>query len=412
MPIMTEQRPAVTAGIDTHRDVNVVATIDSTTGRRLEIAEFGTDPAGLGRLEQWLTAQGAVDAVGIEGTGAYGAGIARHLTAAGLRIIEVDRPDRRVRRQKGKSDPVDAEAAARAVLAETATGTPKTRDGLVEAIRPLVLVHRSAVKDRTRAINQFKSLLVTAPAAFRATMDLLDRTGQLERARGFRTIAGQEPVLDQLRWSLRELARRVHALNEQIAEVTQRLTPLVVQAAPALLGEVGFGVVTVAQLLITFGDNPDRIRNEAAFARICGVAPIPASSGTTTRHRLDRGGDRNANAALHRAALVRLSCDPATQAFMAKVTADERKTERDGMRKLKRYLARRVHRLITKPPTDLPPTGPQLRQLRIDAGLTLTAVARHLGWWPARVSSLELQQRFNTDHAHQIHQAILALDRA
>lgn len=412
MPIMTEDRPVVTAGIDTHRDVHVAATIDSTTGRRLDIAEFSTDSTGLGQLEQWLTAQGAVDAIGIEGTGAYGAGVARHLAAAGLRIVEVDRPDRRTRRQQGKSDPIDAEAAARAVLAQTATGTPKARDGLVEAIRPLVLVHRSAVKDRTRAINQFKSLVVTSPVAFRAEMDTLGRDQQLERARRFRTIQGQDQVLAHLRWSLRELARRIHALDAQIAEVTDRLTPLVVQAAPALLGEVGFGVVTVAQLLVTFGDNPDRIHSEAAFARICGVAPIPASSGTTTRHRLDRGGDRNANAALHRAALVRLSYDPKTQAFMAKITADERKTERDGMRKLKRYLARRVHRLITKPPADLPPSGPQLRQLRTDAGLTLTAVARHLGWWPTRVSSLELQRRFNTDHARQIHHAILALDRA
>ena len=157
MPIMTEERPAVTAGIDTHRDVHVAATIDSTTGRRLDVAEFSTGPTGVARLEQWLTAQGAVDAVGIEGTGAYGAGVARHLAAAGLRVVEVDRPDRKTRRLQGKSDPIDAEAAARAVLAETATGTPKARDGLVEAIRPLVVVHRSAVKDRTRAINRFTS---------------------------------------------------------------------------------------------------------------------------------------------------------------------------------------------------------------------------------------------------------------
>ena len=410
MPIMTQELPAVTAGIDTHRDVHVAATIASATGQRLQVASFPTDPDGICRLEQWLTQQGRIDAVGIEGTGAYGSGVARHLAAAGHRIIEVDRPDRQTRRRHGKSDPVDAEAAARAVLAGKATGTPKARDGLVEAIRPLVIVHRSAVKDRTRALNQFQALVVTAPAAFRATMDELTLDDQLDRARHFRTITGQDPVLAQLRWSLRELARRLHGLDAQIDEIQQRLTPLVLDVAPGLVGMVGIGVHIAAQLLVTIGDNPERIRNEAAFARICGVAPIPASSGNTTRHRLDRGGDRHANAALHQAVLVRLSCHAETQAYAAKVTADERHTRRDAIRKLKRYLARRVFRMVTEPPHDLPPTGPRLRELRTGAGLAIREVARHLGWWPSKVSKIERQVLFNTDQARAIDQAIKALD--
>lgn len=410
MPIMTEERPAVTAGIDTHRDVNVAATLCSDTGRMLKVASFGTDSAGLTSLEAWLVDQGRVDAVGIEGTGAYGAGIARRLTTAGLRVVEVDRPDRKTRRLQGKTDPVDAEAAARAVLAGAATGTPKSRDGLVEAIRPLVVVHRSAVKDRTRATNQFKALLVTAPELLRASFDQFDHAGQLERARNLRHVEGQDPVLAEVRWTLRQLARRIESLDVEVGDITQRLTPLVAEAAPALLGMLGIGVSVAAQLLVTVGDNPDRIRSEAAFARICGVAPKPASSGQTIKHRLDRGGDRHANAALHQAVLVRLSCDPETKAYIAKVTAQPGKTTRDAIRKLKRALARRVYRTLVSPPTDLPPSGPELRRLRAEAGLSMTAVAEHLGWWPSKVSRIERQALFNTDHARAIHQAVLALD--
>lgn len=412
MTIMTEDRLAVTAGIDTHRDVHVAATICSATGRRLDVESFASSPDGIERLEAWLTGQGCVDAVGVEGTGAYGAGIARHLAAAGLRVVEVDRPDRRTRRRKGKSDPVDAEAAARAVLAGTATGMPKPRTGLVEAMRPLVIVHRSASKDRTRAINQFKALVVTAPTPFRSTLDGLTRAEQLDRARHYRHVEGQDPVLAQLRWSLRELARRTHLLDEQIDEIEQRLTPLVLETAPALLGMTGISVITAAQLLVTIGDDPDRIRSEAAFAKICGTAPQPATSGTTTnRHRLDQGGDRHANAALHRTVLVRLAHDPETQAYMAKATSEPRKTKRDAIRSLKRFLARRIYKIVTNPPEDLPPSGPQLRELRTAAGLTIVAVAEHLGWWPTTLSELERQKRFDTAKARAAHAAILTLDK-
>jgi transposase len=251
-----------------------------------------------------MSSHGEVDKVGVEGTGTYGAGLARYLRREGVEIVEVDRPDRKTRRLRGKSDPVDAEAAARAALAGTATGIPKTRDGVVEAMRVLEVLYESADKDRTRALNQFSALLLTAPGEIREPLCGLPAPQQLDRARRFHDRDDPDPVVCHTRYVLRELARRVATIDTQQAQLEQRLRPLVAGHAPALVGLTGAGVHTAAALLVTAGDNPQRMRSEAAFANLCASAPIPASSGKTTRHRLNRGGDRRANQALW------LACPP------------------------------------------------------------------------------------------------------
>jgi transposase len=307
--MMTEPDRRITGGVDTHADVHVAAVLDSCTGRRLGTKSFPADTAGYAALRDWMVLFGTVDAVGVESTGAWGAGLARHLTAAGVAVIEVDRPDRKARRFEGKSDPVDAEAAARAVLSGRATGTPKSSDGLVEAIRALEVVCHGATRDRTRAINRYNAVLVTAPAGLRERMATETLHRQLERARRFRN-DHHDPVEHQLRFALKQLARTIAFLNEQITELEARMNGLAGQAAPALAGTFGVGPHVAAQLLATIGDNPNRITSEAAFAKLCAACPIPASSGKTTRHRLNRGGDRRANNALYTIVLVRMCHDP------------------------------------------------------------------------------------------------------
>ncbi|MFC4606233.1 IS110 family transposase, partial [Streptomyces maoxianensis] len=294
---------AVVGGVDTHTDFHQAAVIDSI-GRHLATQAFPTTPDGYRRLLNWLRSHGEVIAVGVEGTGAYGSQLTRVLRTDQVTVVEVDRPDRRARRANGKSDPVDAYAAATAVLSGRASGTPKTRDGIVEAIRALRVVRRSAVKARTQTLNQIRTLIVTAPGPVR------ERLRNLHTAELIRHLARSRPGADPsdpacaVRTALRRLARRYQHLSEEIAEADAELEPLVAQAAPTLVALPGVGTETAAQLLITAGDNPDRLKSEASFAHLCAAAPVPASSGRTHRHRLNRGGDRRANHALHMIALV------------------------------------------------------------------------------------------------------------
>lgn len=406
MSSMTEPVRGVTGGVDTHAQVHVAAVVDSTTGQVAGSASFAATAAGYGELIAWMGDHGAVEVVGVEGTGSYGVGLVRALRAADVAVVEVDRPDRKTRRLRGKSDPVDAEAAARAALAGTATGTPKTRDGAVEAIRVLEVVYASAVADTTRASNQFTALVLTAPEAVRAQLDGLGLRHQLERARRFADRADQDPLARQVRYALRELARRLAALHAQQADLDQRLRPLVAAAAPALIGLGGVGVHTAAALLATAGDNPHRLRSEAAFAHLCASAPVPASSGKTTRHRLNRGGDRDANHALWRIAVVRMSYEPRTRAYVARRTA-QGKSKREIIRCLKRYIAREVYRAITNPPDDLP-TGADLRRLRTHAGLSLTTVANTINTTPTRLSCIERDLAFDTALVRRAYRFITA----
>lgn len=339
MTTMTETGRLVTGGVDTHADTHVAATVDEL-GRVLGTASFTTTEAGHRELLAWLRRHGQLERVGVEGTGAYGAGLARFLTAEGVTIVEVDRPDRKARRLHGKSDPVDAEAAARAALSGRAAGTPKTRDGNVEAIRALRVVRRSAVQNRTQAINQLRNLLLTAPAELRDRLRPKPIREVITTAGRFRPGPLTDPTA-ATKFALRELATRIIDLDNQIARLDTEIAPLVAATAPKLLELHGVGTEVAATLLVTAGDNPNRLTSEAAFAHLCGVAPIPASSGRITRHRLNRGGDRAANNALWRIAMVRMSCHPPTRAYVQRRT-NEGLSKRDILRCLKRYIAREV----------------------------------------------------------------------
>jgi transposase len=344
---MTHNAPEITGGVDTHGLTHHAAVVDSV-GRHLADREFPATIGGYRALLDWMRSHGTLTAVGVEGTGAYGAELSRVLTAAGVTVIDVDRPDRKTRRMKGKSDPIDAYAAAIAVLSGRATGIPKSRDGVVEAVRVLRTARRSAVKARTQAINQIRGLLVSAPAILR------EQTTGLDRATLIRTLAALRPGQDlsnpltATRAALRRLARRHQAMDAEITDLDAQIGPLVEQAAPALLRLFGVGPETAGQLLSTAGDNPERMRSEAAFAHLAGVAPIPASSGRTHRHRLNRGGDRAANNALHTITLVRMRYDDRTRDYVERRTK-QGLSKKEIMRCLKRFVAREIYRALTSP---------------------------------------------------------------
>ena len=345
----------VTVGVDTHRDLHVAVALNQHGGW-LGARSFPTTPSGFAALMTWASSYGALGLIGIEGTGSYGAGLARWLRARGLTVVEIDRPDRRDRqgrRRRGKSDPTDAEAAARAVLAGTAVGQPKAADGRVEMIRLLRVARRSALKARTQAANQLHALVLTAPDPLRARLRGLTLERLVAVAAAFRPGPSLNTPLAATRLALKSLAGRYQQLTAEITTLDGQLSQLVATAAPALLAVKGVGPETAGALLVAAGDNPDRLRSEGAFARLCGVAPLPASSGRTTRHRLNRGGDRDANRALYLLVLGRMRWDPRTQAYVARRTA-EGLSKPETIRCLKRYLAREVYRLL-RAPTDVPP---------------------------------------------------------
>ena len=345
-PYQIHRAAEVIIGVDTHKDEHVAVAID---GRGVRLAEkyVPVTTYGYKELERWSRSLGEIHAFGIEGTGSYGAGIARFLTGRGYKVIEVNRPDRSVRFRKGKSDPTDAEMAARAVLAGVADATPKSGDGEVEMIRMLKSTRDSAVKARTQAANQMKALVLTAPADLRETLDGLTTSALAKRCRNFRPSRLDDPKT-AAKYTLRSLAYRYRQLSDEVRDLEAELERLTRSAAPALINTFGVGSDTAATLLIAAGGNADRLRTEAAFASLCGVNPIPASSGKTNRHRLNRSGDRQANAALYRIVIVRLCHDPRTQAYMRRRTA-EGMTKREVIRCLKRYVAREVYAAIQKP---------------------------------------------------------------
>jgi transposase len=339
--------------VDTHGEVHHAAVIDDL-GRRLGDRGFPTTPAGYRQLLAWLATFGVLQRVGVEGTGTYGAALTRFLRCNGVTVVEVDRPDRKARRANGKSDPLDAYAAATAALSGRANGTPKTRDGHVEAIRALRTARRSAIKARTQTMNQLRALLVSSPAELREHLRGLPTAALIAtctRLRPGRDLAERADPTQATKSALRTLARRHHYLTNEIRDLDNDLTSLVTAAAPQLLVLPGVGTDVAGQLLITAGDNPDRIRNQAAFAHLCGVAPIPASSGRTQRHRLNRGGDRAANNALHTIALTRLRHDPRTRAYATR-RRQQGLSNPEIMRCLKRYVAREIHRSLTRPTLD------------------------------------------------------------
>ena len=264
---MTSDRAGVFGGVDTHKQVHVAAAVDAA-GRLLATAEFDAAPDGYGELAGWLQSWGAVRRVGVEGTGSYGAGLARHLAAAGVEVVEVNRPNRQTRRRRGKSDTVDAEAAARAALSGEAAAVPKSADGCVEAIRTLSVARRSAVKARTVAANQIDAVAVTAPEQVKDLLRGLNTPEMIKICARWRIGAGGAPAAGAAKRALRALARRHRALTAEIDELDAELLALCEQANPALLGACGVGAETAAALLTAAGDNPERMRSEASFAEV------------------------------------------------------------------------------------------------------------------------------------------------
>lgn len=332
---------AVVIGVDTHKDVHVAVAI-SGSGTRLATASFPATGQGYQQLAAWATGHGSVHVFGIEGTGSYGAGLSRALTAQGLCVVEVGRVNRQLRRRHGKTDTVDAESAARSVLAGDAEGQPKSGDGAVEMIRHLKIARDTGVKARTQAMVTLKTLLVNAPQPLRERF--IGITGKMTL---IRAIAALRPgpatsTTASAKMALRALANPWLMLDTEIKEHEAVLETLARAQAPALMDAPGVSTGTVADMLVVLGDNPQRIRSEAAFAKLCGVCPVPASSGKTSRHRLNRGGNRRANAALYRVALVRMRHHPPTKEYIQRRTA-EGKSPREIRRCLKRYIAREIY---------------------------------------------------------------------
>ena len=336
MTVTIVETRAVTGGVDTHADTHMAAALDPVGGL-LGVQEFPATPAGYARLLGWLGGFGTVCLVGIEGTGSYGAGLSRHVTAAGVRVVEVDRSDRQDRRRQGKSDPLDAVSAARAAQSGRARGAPKGRDGAVAAIRALMVAKRTARSERTQTINQARALVLTGPDDLRARF-----AGHAAAGLAALRPRPGDVVGYATRIALRELGQRAEFLDDQLERLDELIVPLVATRAPGLLALHGVGPDTAALLLVAAGDHPERLRSEAAWAHLCAAAPIPASSGKRTRHRLNRGGDRQANHALWRIVITRMSSHPPTRAYVERRTA-EGLSKKEIIRCLKRYAAREIY---------------------------------------------------------------------
>jgi transposase len=359
MPRIAEQVLPVTGGVDTHADVHVAAAVDQV-GRVLGTQAFPADAAGYQAALAWMSAHGELAKVGVEGTGSYGAGLARYLAACGVEVAEVMRPNRQARRQRGKSDAADAVAAALAALSGEASGVPKSRDGAVESIRALRVARAGAVKARTQAGNQLRDPILTAPEQVRRQLAGLPCQRQVDVAARFRPHDLAGPA-EGAKAAMASVARRHQQLAAEIARLDAAPGELLARAAPPeFLAKQGVATVVAATLLATAGDNPGRVR-EASFAALCGASPVDASSGKQLRHRLNRGGDRQANSALWTIAMTRLAHDPRTKAYAARRTT-EGKTTKEIIRCLKRYIAREIYKTLCRPKQPSQDSAPQVKQ--------------------------------------------------
>jgi transposase len=343
---MADLKTTVIGGVDCHLESHHAVAIDAQ-GRRLGDQSFPASRSGYHQLLSWLQQFGRIHAVGVESTASYGAGLTRALVAAGCHVIEVNQPHRQLRHRHGKTDAIDAEGAARKVLSGEALSLPKDTTGSVEAIRQLRLVRASAVKARSAALAQLGELIATAPAALRERLTPSPslHAQAISCARLRADHASLHEPLQAAKLALHSLSRRILALDREIASIETHLDTLVASVAPRTTASLGVGTITAAQLVISVSHNAERLANEADFAHLCGVAPIPASSGKTQRHRLNRGGDRQANAALYLIAVCRLRYCERTRAYAARRTAEGR-SKRDILRCLKRYIARELFGLL------------------------------------------------------------------
>lgn len=333
----------VILGVDTHLDLHVGAVIDGA-GKFLGTLATTTTASGYQQLIAWARTLGCLRRAGVEGTGTYGAGLARALREQGIEVLEVNRPDRSKRRLVGKSDPIDAESAARSVLSGQANSVPKSHDGVAEALRIISVARRSAVKAKTQAINQLRAILVSAPGEIR------DRLWETKAEQCVASCAdlrqlGTTTHLIALTSTLRLLAKRWLLLKAELKELDSELEQLTLAFAPSLREQFGVGPLTAATLIVAAGDNPERLRSEAALAPLCGVNPLQASSGKTARHRLNRGGNRQANNALWTIAMVRMRSEPRTRAYVEKRTT-EGLSNKEIHRCVSRYIVRELYPYI------------------------------------------------------------------
>ncbi len=380
-------------GVDTHEDTVHVAVIDAE-GRDLDDREFPTTRAGYHRALAFIVSYGEPIAVGIEGTSSYGAGLTRSAVEEGFNVVEVVRPERAERRRLGKSDPIDAYQAARAAMGTHRIAPPKNAS--LEGIRALHNARRSAMKARTAAMRQIYQQLITAPVAIREKYRNLNSDKRVAVLAQLRLRREQIPVERAVLLALKSLATRCVDLKREHDRLGVELVHLVTAANPGLRAVYGVGPDIAAQLLLTAGGNADRLRTDAAFAALCGTSPIQASSGKVTRHRLSRGGDRAANCALYRIALVRMASDQRTKDYVAR-QREAGSSSKETQRKLKRAIAREIFRHLVTPVTV--PDIEDLRPLRQAKNITLTAAANHLGVWPTAISELERGIRRNDDLA-------------
>jgi transposase len=337
----------VIGGVDTHKDLHVAAVVDEHD-RVIQTRSFAATRQGYRQMLAWMRSFGDLQRVGVESTGSYGAGLLRFLQEAGVEVLEVTAPDRQDRRRRGKNDDLDAQNAAHAAFSGSRTVTPRSRDGMVESLRVLKACRKTAVSARRVALQMLHNTIICAPEGLR------DQLRAMTRMQLIRTVAAWRPDLTAYRdveaayrIALKSLARRYLELHDEIADLDMMIGAIVAELAPELIARNSIGCNGAAQLLLTAGDNPERLKSEAGFAALCGVSPVPASSGKTVRHRLNRGGDRAANSALHIIAIGRLRTDEKTKAYVARRIA-EGHSKLDAIRALKRYIAREVYGIIMR----------------------------------------------------------------
>ncbi len=337
----------VVGGVDTHKDLHVAAIVDERD-RVLGTGCFATTRQGYRQMLAWMRSFGNLRRIGIESTGSYGAGLLRFMQKAGIEVMEVTTPDKHDRRRRGKNDDFDAQNAAHAAFAGKRTVTPRSRDGMVESLRVLMVCRKTAVAARRVAIQIIQTTIVSAPDGLRDTLRSMTRMQLVRTLAAWRPdLTAYRDVEAAYRISLKSLARRYLELHDEIADLDAMIGAIVDDLAPELIARNSIGYIGAAQLLLTAGDNPERLQSEASFAALCGVSPVPASSGKTIRHRLNRGGDRAANSALHIIAIGQLRTDPTTKVYVDR-RISEGHSKLDAIRALKRYIAREVFHIITK----------------------------------------------------------------
>lgn len=343
----SKQTTPVVDGVDTHKDLHVAAVVDDND-QVLGTQSFATTRQGYKLMLTWMRSFGDLQRIGVECTGSYGTGLLRYMQVAGVDVLEVTAPDKQDRRRRGKNDDFDAQSAAHAAYARRRTVTPRSRDEMVESLRVLKVCRKTAVQARRIALQIIQTTIVCAPDRLREPLRNMTRMKLIRTLAAWRpNLTGYRDVEEAYKVALKSLARRYLELHDEVADLDNMIEAIVTDLPPELIARNGVGLNSAAQWLLTAGDNPERLRSEASFAALCGVSPVPASSGKTTRHRLSRGGDRAANSALHIIAIGRLRLDPKTQEYVSRRIA-EGHSKLEAIRCVKRYIAREIFNVIAR----------------------------------------------------------------